>query len=95
MKRIGLLGGSFNPAHRGHRNLSLHALRALGLDEVWWLVSPGNPMRFIARRDASARARAQEEVHYQGKVNRHPGLAPGSRSSSASTEKRDPGSSPG
>ncbi|WP_269450172.1 MULTISPECIES: nicotinate-nucleotide adenylyltransferase [unclassified Sphingomonas] len=45
MKRIGLLGGSFNPAHRGHRNLSLHALRALGLDEVWWLVSPGNPLK--------------------------------------------------
>lgn len=45
MKRIGLLGGSFNPAHRGHRKLSLHAIRALGLDEVWWLVSPGNPLK--------------------------------------------------
>ncbi|MBO9622116.1 MAG: nicotinate-nucleotide adenylyltransferase [Sphingomonas sp.] len=45
MKRIGLLGGSFNPAHRGHRRLSLHAIRALGLDEVWWLVSPGNPLK--------------------------------------------------
>ena len=45
MARIGLLGGSFNPAHRGHRRISLHALRALGLDEVWWLVSPGNPLK--------------------------------------------------
>lgn len=45
MKRIGLLGGSFNPAHRGHRRASLAALRALGLDEVWWLVSPGNPLK--------------------------------------------------
>ena len=45
MKRIGLLGGSFNPAHRGHRQLSLAALAALGLDEVWWLVSPGNPLK--------------------------------------------------
>ena len=45
MKRIGLLGGSFNPAHLGHRRLSLNALRALGLDEVWWLVSPGNPLK--------------------------------------------------
>lgn len=45
MKRIGLLGGSFNPAHRGHRRLSLNAARALGLDEVWWLVSPGNPLK--------------------------------------------------
>jgi len=43
--RIGILGGSFNPAHRGHRAISLAALRALDLDEVWWLVSPGNPLR--------------------------------------------------
>jgi nicotinate-nucleotide adenylyltransferase len=45
MARIGLLGGSFNPAHRGHRRISLAALDALGLDEVWWLVSPGNPLK--------------------------------------------------
>jgi nicotinate-nucleotide adenylyltransferase len=45
VKRIGLLGGSFNPAHSGHRALSIHAIRALGLDEVWWLVSPGNPLK--------------------------------------------------
>ncbi|WP_037499469.1 nicotinate-nucleotide adenylyltransferase [Sphingomonas jaspsi] len=44
-KRIGLLGGSFNPAHRGHRRMSLAAMAALGLDEVWWLVSPGNPLK--------------------------------------------------
>ena len=44
-KRVGLLGGSFNPAHKGHRAISLHALRALGLDEVWWMVSPGNPLK--------------------------------------------------
>ncbi|HWK35373.1 nicotinate-nucleotide adenylyltransferase [Sphingomonas sp.] len=66
MSRIGLLGGSFNPAHRGHRALSLHALRALGLDEVWWLVSPGNPLKAgatdmapFAARMASARAMAR------------------------------------
>ena len=41
----GLLGGSFNPAHEGHRRISLHAARRLGLDEVWWLVSPGNPLK--------------------------------------------------
>ena len=44
-RRIGLLGGSFNPAHGGHRQISLFAQRALGLDEVWWLVSPGNPLK--------------------------------------------------
>ena len=45
MARIGLLGGSFNPAHRGHRAISLAAMDALGLDELWWLVSPGNPLK--------------------------------------------------
>jgi nicotinate-nucleotide adenylyltransferase len=44
-RRIGLLGGSFNPAHRAHRGISLAARDALGLDEVWWLVSPGNPLK--------------------------------------------------
>ncbi|MDP1750180.1 MAG: nicotinate-nucleotide adenylyltransferase [Reyranella sp.] len=44
-RRIGLLGGSFNPAHDGHRHISLEALRRLGLDEVWWLVSPQNPLK--------------------------------------------------
>jgi Cytidylyltransferase-like len=43
--RIGLLGGSFNPAHEGHRHLSLIALRRLKLDVVWWLVSPQNPLK--------------------------------------------------
>lgn len=41
----GLLGGSFNPAHGGHRRISLFAANALGLDEVWWMVSPGNPLK--------------------------------------------------
>lgn len=45
MKRIGVLGGSFNPAHEGHRQLSLAAIDALALDEMWWLVSPGNPLK--------------------------------------------------
>ena len=45
MTRIGLLGGSFNPAHGGHRAISLFATRALALDELWWLVSPGNPLK--------------------------------------------------
>lgn len=44
-QRIGLLGGSFNPAHDAHRHISLIALRRLRLDEVWWLVSPQNPLK--------------------------------------------------
>jgi nicotinate-nucleotide adenylyltransferase len=43
--RIGLLGGSFNPAHESHRALSVFALKRLQLDRVWWLVSPGNPLK--------------------------------------------------
>ena len=57
MARIGLLGGSFNPAHRGHRHISLQALRALGLDELWWLVSPGNPLKEGAKDMAPFEAR--------------------------------------
>ncbi len=55
--RTGLLGGSFNPAHGGHRSISLFALDALDLDEIWWLVSPGNPLKSDARDMASQKAR--------------------------------------
>ncbi len=64
-RRIGLLGGSFNPAHQGHLDISLAALKYLGLDEIWWLVSPQNPLKPIAgmapfaERMASARAMAR------------------------------------
>ena len=63
--RIGLLGGSFNPAHGGHRRISQFALDALGLDAVWWLVSPGNPLKSaksmapIAARFKSAQRQAR------------------------------------
>lgn len=65
MIKTGLLGGSFNPAHRGHRAISARAIEALGLDEMWWLVSPGNPLKPeagmapLAARFASARRAAR------------------------------------
>ncbi|WP_242098261.1 nicotinate-nucleotide adenylyltransferase [Sphingomonas sp. CROZ-RG-20F-R02-07] len=65
MTRVGLLGGSFNPAHAGHRRITLAAIRALALDEAWWLVSPGNPLKPeqgmapLAARLASARRMAR------------------------------------
>lgn len=46
-RRVGLLGGSFNPAHEGHAHISRLALKHLGLDELWWLVSPQNPLKPI------------------------------------------------
>ena len=58
---IGLLGGSFDPAHEGHVHITREALKRFGLDEVWWLVSPGNPLKAqgpqpLAARLAAARA---------------------------------------
>ena len=64
-RRIGLLGGSFNPAHPGHRHISLEAMKRLGLDEIWWLVSPQNPLKAahetapLETRLAAARAIAR------------------------------------
>lgn len=55
--RTGLMGGSFNPAHRGHRAISLFAMKALGLDEIWWLVTPGNPLKAGASDMAPLKAR--------------------------------------
>ena len=57
---IGLLGGSFDPAHAGHAHITREALKRFGLDRVWWLVSPGNPLKSygpapLARRMARAR----------------------------------------
>ena len=59
---IGLFGGSFNPAHDGHRHVSLEMMRRLRLDRVWWLLSPGNPLKdhselgSLGNRIAHARA---------------------------------------
>jgi nicotinate-nucleotide adenylyltransferase len=64
--RIGLYGGSFNPAHAGHLHVSLMALKRLGLDRIWWIVTPGNPLKDLdelastAQRVAEARDLASD-----------------------------------
>jgi nicotinate-nucleotide adenylyltransferase len=65
--RIGLLGGSFNPAHDGHRQISLEALARLRLDAVWWLVSPQNPLKPVAGMAPFAQRLAEARA-----VARHP-----------------------
>jgi nicotinate-nucleotide adenylyltransferase len=64
--RIGLLGGSFNPPHDAHRAISLFAIKRLRLDRVWWLVTPGNPLKengglhALDERAEAARAMAHD-----------------------------------
>src|SRR3954447_2811014 len=61
--RIGLLGGSFNPPHEAHRAISLFAIKRLKLDRVWWLVTPGNPLKSNgALNDLDARMHAAREM---------------------------------
>lgn len=70
---IGLFGGTFNPPHEGHRNASVMALRRLGLDWVWWLVTPGNPLkqngnlpRLASRIEAAARVASHPRIVVTG-----------------------------
>lgn len=62
---IGLLGGSFDPAHKGHVHISREALKRFGLDQVWWLVSPGNPLKTRGPAPLDLRmARAREVMDH-------------------------------
>ncbi len=67
--RVGLLGGSFNPPHEAHRALSLLALKRLQLDRVWWLVSPGNPLK-----DTSALPALDKRLAAAREVADHPAI---------------------
>lgn len=67
--RIGLLGGSFDPPHSGHVHITEVALRALRLDRVWWLVTPGNPLKARGPADLERRVAACREIM------RHPRVA--------------------
>jgi nicotinate-nucleotide adenylyltransferase len=65
--RIGLLGGSFDPPHEGHRQVSLVALKTLRLDQVWWLVSPHNPLK-----PGAPSGELVERVHAAMEIAHHP-----------------------
>lgn len=60
------MGGSFDPAHEGHAHITREALRRFGLDQVWWLVSPGNPLK------ADAPAAMQQRLKHARQVMQHP-----------------------
>lgn len=66
-QRIGLLGGSFNPPHEGHRHVAETAIRRLDLHQVWCLVTPGNPLK-----DTSGLASLENRVAATRQVMRHP-----------------------
>jgi nicotinate-nucleotide adenylyltransferase len=68
-RTVGLLGGSFNPAHEGHRHISLYALKMLGLDAVWWMVSPQNPLK-----STKGMASLQERMASAIKASGHPDI---------------------
>lgn len=63
---IGLLGGSFDPAHAGHVHITCEALKRFGLGQVWWLVSPGNPLK------ANGPAALEQRMEHARRVMRHP-----------------------
>lgn len=65
--RIGLFGGSFNPAHEAHRSASLFALKRLKLDRIWWLVTPGNPLK-----DTSALPALEKRIAEAKAIADHP-----------------------
>jgi nicotinate-nucleotide adenylyltransferase len=68
--RIGLLGGSFNPPHIAHRAISLFAIKRLKLDRVWWLVTPGNPLKdHGGLRNSNERAEAARRMAHDPRID--------------------------
>ncbi|WP_298557241.1 nicotinate-nucleotide adenylyltransferase [uncultured Aliiroseovarius sp.] len=75
---IGLLGGSFDPAHEGHVHITREALKRFGLDQVWWLVTPGNPLKSrgpapLEQRMAQARSIMQHPRVKVTQIEAHTG----------------------
>lgn len=64
---VGLLGGSFNPPHEGHLNASLIALTRARLDRLWWLVTPGNPLKSVSELES-----LEKRIEDCRRIARHP-----------------------
>ena len=69
-QRIALFGGSFNPPHRGHRHVAMAALSRLGVDAVWWIVTPGNPLK-----DGNELAPLERRLDLAERLADHPRMA--------------------
>lgn len=65
---VGLLGGSFDPPHTGHVHITLEALKRFGLDHIWWLVSPGNPLKAHGPAAMADRMRAARDIMQHPRV---------------------------
>lgn len=65
---VGLLGGSFDPAHAGHAHITREALKRFGLDRLWWLVSPGNPLKPCGPAPLAGRMAAARKVMQHPRV---------------------------
>ncbi|WP_425328551.1 nicotinate-nucleotide adenylyltransferase [Ruegeria arenilitoris] len=65
---VGLFGGSFDPPHQGHVHVTLEAMKAFGLDRVWWLVSPGNPLKARGPAPIDQRVEAARSIMQHPKV---------------------------
>lgn len=66
---VGLLGGSFDPPHGGHAHVTLEALKRFGLDRVWWLVSPGNPLKTVGPAPLDRRMAACRRIMRHPRVS--------------------------
>ena len=65
---VGIFGGSFDPAHEGHVHVATTALQRFGLDQVWWVVSPGNPLK------SDGPAPLNERIDYARRIMDHPNV---------------------
>ncbi|MEL7116603.1 MAG: nicotinate-nucleotide adenylyltransferase, partial [Pseudomonadota bacterium] len=65
---VGLLGGSFDPPHQGHVRITRHALQRFGLDRIWWLVSPGNPLKSRGPASLGRRMETARDIMWHPRV---------------------------